>query len=107
MLGEIAAARRMAMRRHSQLLKMAFRAMAWRATSGPPAIGLRGLAAWLAVEIVFLVSIGYSADSRFSEYGLGLTIGETLLAIAVSALVLRPEHRVAVCAVLTMVSMAI
>jgi hypothetical protein len=97
----------MAMRRHWQLLKMAFRAMAWRATSGPPAIGLRGLAAWLAVEIVFLIGIGYSADSRFSEYGFGLTIGETLLAIAVSALVLRPEHRVAACAALIVMSMAI
>jgi len=107
MAGEIAAARRIAMHRHWQLLKMAFRAMTCRVTSGPPAIGLRGLAAWIAADIVFLVGIGYSADSRFSEYGLGLTIGETLLAIAVSALVLRPEHRVVACAVLTVVSTAI
>jgi hypothetical protein len=92
------------MRRHWQLIKMALRAAIWRATAAPPAIGLPGLAAWVAIEIAVFAAIDYTPEARFTEYGLGLTIGYMLLMLAAGALVLRPERRIDVCAALILVS---
>jgi hypothetical protein len=92
------------MRRHWELVKMAVRAAFWRATAEPPVIGVHGLAVWVAIEIAVFVALDYAPAAQFTEYGLGLTIGYTLLELAVSALVLRPERRIDVCAVLTVSS---
>jgi hypothetical protein len=92
------------MRRHWQLVKMALRAATWRATAEPPAIGLPGLAVWVAIEVAVFVAIDYSPQARFTEYGLGLTIGCLVVVLAAGALVLRPERRIDVCAALTTLS---
>lgn len=84
------------MRRHWRLVKMALRAAAWRATAAPPAIGLAGLAAWTVLAVVCLVATEYwTTGGSFSEYGLGLVLGEVMLSIGVGALALRAENWVA------------
>ena len=84
------------MRRHWRLVKMALRAAAWRATAEPPAIGLAGLAGWTVLTIACLVATEYwTTGGSFSEYGLGLVLGEVMLSIAMGALALRAENWVA------------
>jgi len=96
------------MRRHWRLVKMALRASVWRATAEPPAIGLAGLAMWAVAVVVFVAGLDYATPgTRFSEYGLGLTIGELMLSIVATALVLRAENRVAASAALVVTSFII
>ena len=54
------------MRRHWRLWKMALRAVLWRATAEPPAIGLRGLAGWTVAAILFLLVIQVPTPKRSS-----------------------------------------
>jgi hypothetical protein len=82
------------MRRHWRLVKLTLRSMTWRATAEPPAIGFAGIAGWSVVAAAIIVATQYLTEGgRFSEYGLGLTVGWLVLSTAATALVLPAEQR--------------
>jgi hypothetical protein len=94
-----------AMRRHWRLVKMALRAASWRATAVAPAIGLAGLAGWTVLTVLCLVATEYwTTGGSFSEYGLGLVLGEIMLSITIGALALRAENWVAASTALLIIS---
>lgn len=82
------------MRRHWRLVKMALRASVWRTTVEPPEIGFAGVAFWSVAAAVAIVGTQYLTEgSRFTEYGLGLTLGWLMLSVAVTALMLPASVR--------------
>jgi hypothetical protein len=93
------------MRRHWRLVKMALRAAIWSATAEPPAIGFAGVAFWSVLAAAAIVGVQYLEKSaRFTEYGLGLTVGWLMLSVAVIALVLPARLRAAATAAALIVS---
>ena len=96
------------MRRHWRLWKMALRAVLWRATAEPPAIGLRGLAGWTVAAILFLLVIQVpTPDGIFSEYGLGLLVGAVVVSLAAAALALPAASRITALAAMLLVGFAV
>ena len=93
------------MRRHWRLVGMALRASVWRASAEPPAIGFAGVAFWSVVTALAIVGMQYREESaRFTEYGLGLTVGWLMLSVAVTALMLPARQRASATAATLIVS---
>jgi hypothetical protein len=93
------------MRRHGRLVKMALRAVFWRATAEPPAVGYAAVAFWSLLAAIAIVGTQYFTEGgSFSEYGLGLTIGLLMLSAAVAALVFPAPQRASATAATIIVS---